>query len=136
MSDKARRAEAENALIKYYEYMNQSTNGFPANTITGKLVKDGIGQGGKTGSSIPKGVRMTDPHFLKWVNKMDLIMDNMADRNIKDNAIGKNRAAFDYIVYRYSEGLKNKKIIKITKYSESTCKRLHKEALEIISVRL
>ena len=119
MSDKARRA-----LVDYYAYMNRESNNYASETITGKMVKGNVG-GGNPGSTIPKGIKFTDPEFLKWIDRMDLIVDNLEK---------KNRGAFEFIVYYYSEGLRYKEICEITKYSHSTCKRLHKEALEIISI--
>ena len=121
MSDKARRA-----LTDYYAYMNGENNNYASETITGKMVNGNVG-GGNPGSTIPKGLKMTDPVFLKWINRMDLIVDSLEK---------KNRSAFEYIMYRYSEGLQNKAICAITKYSERTCNTLHKEALEIIGVLL
>ena len=121
MSDKARRA-----LADYYAYMNSDTNSYASETLTGKMVKGNVGNG-NPGSTIPKGMKFTDPEFLKFINQMDLIVDSLKN---------KNKGAFEFIVYHYSEGLKYKAICEITKYSESTCKRLHSEALEIISVRL
>ena len=121
MSDKARRA-----LTDYYAYMNRESNNFASETITGKMVKGNVG-GGNPGSTIPKGIKFTDPEFLKWIDRMDFIVGTLEKEN---------RGAFEFIMYHYSEGLKYKEICDITKYSPSTCKRLHNEALEIINVRM
>ena len=121
MSDKARRA-----LTDYYAYMNRESNSYASETITGKMVKGNVG-GGNPGSTIPKGVRMTDPDFLIFINKMDLIVDYMAMHH---------KSAFEYVRLYYSEGMMQKDIIKKAGLSKSTLDRLHKEAQAVIDVKL
>ena len=121
MSDKARRA-----LTDYYAYMNRDTNNYASETITGKMVKGNIG-GGNPGSTIPKGIKFTDPEFLKWINKMDLIVDYLAMYH---------KSAFEYVRLHYSEGKMQKDIIEKTGLSKTACYKLHKEAQAVIDVKL
>ena len=121
MSDKARRA-----LTDYYAYMNRESNNYSSETITGKMVKGNVG-GGNPGSTIPKGIKFTDPEFLKWINKMDLIVDYMAEHH---------RGAFEYVELYYSQGVMQKDIVVSSGLSKSTLDRLHKEAQAVIDVKL
>ena len=122
MSDKARRA-----LTDYYAYMNREANGYASETITGKMVKGNIG-GGNPGSTIPKGVKMTDLDFLKFIDKMDLIVDYMAEHH---------NSSFEYVRLFYDECLMQKEIIGRPGYDNKTqCQKLHNIALSIIDVKL
>ena len=118
MSDKARRA-----LTDYYAHMNRESNGYARETITGKMVKGNIGNG-NPGSTIPKGVKMTDPEFLKFINKMDLILDCM------DNE------AYEYVVNKYKHGMTNSQITEITGYKKGKCVQVHMRALSYVDVKL
>ena len=121
MSDNARRA-----LTDYYAYMNRESNSYASETITGKMVKGNVG-GGNPGSTIPKGVKMTDPDFLKFIDRMDLSVGYMAR---------KHQSAFEYVRLYYSEGVMQKDIVVRSGLSKSTLDRLHKEAQAVIDVKL
>ena len=122
MSDKARRA-----LTDYYAYMNRESNNYASETITGKMVKGNIG-GGNPGSTIPKGIKFTDPEFLKWIDRMDLIVDYIAVNH---------NSSFEYVRLFYDERLMQKEIIGRPGYDNKTqCQKLHNIALSIIDVKL
>ena len=91
--------------------------------MTAKLENNSTG-GGNFGSSVPKGVRMTDAGFLEFINRISLALDVLKVSNER---------AHNYLCLRYENGLKHQEIPRLMQCSSRTCDRLYSSAIVIIN---
>jgi len=115
---------AKHAIKTYFDYINQGTpNGYQTETITGKLISGNTGGTKVAGSSVPAGVRFTDPDFIVFINKMDLVMDKLQVVNYQ---------CYMYLILRYDLNASCKEIASTLGCSERSCRRLHKKGIVFV----
>ncbi len=115
--------KALSAVKAYFNYQRCKVgNGYASESMTAKLGNNSTG-GGNFGSSVPKGVRMTDAGFLEFINRISLALDALKVSNER---------AYNYLCLRYDHGLKHKEIPGLMQCSPATCDRLHSLAIVII----
>lgn len=116
----------------YFWHLNNPVvgSGFQRKTILGKMMAGDVG-GSRPGSSVPKGIKMSDSEYLCSINRMDLAMVALKSHDVFYDA-----HLWDFIHARYRHRLSYMDLSDVFDKSRATLCRWNTDALVLISNKI
>jgi len=124
----ARQIDAMSEVKIYFCHLHspRCPSGYADQTMSGRIISGDVG-GSMPGSSVPKGVEMSDLEYLQSINRMDCALVAL-----KSHDLSHGTRLWDYIHARYRLRLKLSDLMLCFGISKRTCLNWQSEALGFI----
>lgn len=105
-------------------------SGFQSQTINGRMMSGEMGCQ-RPGPFVPKGIEMSDPEYLRSINRMDCALVALKTYDLLHHT-----TLWDYIHARYRHGLKSSEIEEMFNKTRMTLSRWNNDALLLIANKI